>query len=127
MIFLDLVCNYCKSALSIPDTASGLPYQLCAIVSMIYTAIKIAVPLILVIVGMIDMAKAMTSKDEAEIKKAQNLLVRKAVTAALVFFIISLVALLFNVISDDGESEDMWSCINAFLNGPSESGCVDRY
>ena len=75
-------------------------------------------PLILVIVGMLDMAKAVTSKDEAEIKKAQTGLVKKAVTAVLVFLMFSLVALLFSVVSNgDSDKGDIWSCVSSLLNG----------
>ena len=56
---------------------------------MVYNAIRIAVPIILILVGMFDMGRAITLQKEDEIKKAQQLLVRKAVAAAIVFIIVS--------------------------------------
>ena len=81
MFFLDLIamCQECSDAFGLP-AGSGLPRQVVLIVHMIYEVIRFAVPLILVGVGMFDMSKAMTSKDESEIKKAQTGLVKKAIT-----------------------------------------------
>ena len=56
-------------------------------------AIKVVVPLLLIISGMITMAKAVMEKDEKKIKDAQNLLIKKVIAAVIVYLvIISLVA-----------------------------------
>ena len=75
-------------------------------------------PLLLIIVGMIDLAKAISQQKEDEVKKAQQLLIKKGITAALVFLIVSFVALIFNIVSEeDVETSDTWSCIDALLSG----------
>ena len=99
--------------------------KLVGIIHLIYNGIRIGVPIILIIVGMFDMGKAITQQKEDEIKKAQQLLVRKAVAAALVFLMLSIVSLLFSVATktDDAaqkkENTDIWNCINDLLNGNS--------
>ena len=114
MQFLTEMCNDCNATLG----DAGVPVQVVELVGLIYSAIKILVPVILIIVGMIDMAKAVTSKDEKEIKTAQTLLVRKAVTAVLVFLILSLVAMIFKIVSrDDDDKDSIWDCIASLLNG----------
>ena len=124
MFFLTKMCTECNGAFGI--TSGGIPLQIFNIVKLVYNVIRFAVPLILIFVGMLDMAKAVTGKDEAEIKKAQNLLVRKGVTAALVFLIVSLVALLFNIVSSgDSDSKTIFDCVNSFLNGVDENACTE--
>ena len=108
------MCSDCNGAFGI---SNGVPKQIVTIIHLIYNAIRIAVPLILIIVGMIDMGRAITQQKEDEIKKAQNLLVRKAVAAALVFLIVSLVGLVFSVVNTDDSANTTWACIDSMLSG----------
>ena len=114
-MFLDEMCSNCNNAFGI--TSGGIPLQIVNIIHLIYNGIRIGVPLILIIVGMFDMGKAITQQKEDEIKKAQNLLVKKAIAAALVFLMLSLVSLLFSVVSGEGADSNTWTCVNALLNG----------
>jgi len=82
------------------------------LVGYVVLGIKIVVPIILIIVGMLDLAKAVTEKSEDKIKAAQNGLVKKAIAAACVFLIATIVGLLMNLIGDDSY-EDCWKCINS--------------
>ena len=111
------MCKECNGAFNINN---GVPHQIVNIIHLIYNAIRIAVPLILILVGMFDMGKAITQQKEDEIKKAQNLLVRKAVAAALVFLIVSLVGLVFSVASEEDVNSETWKCVDALLSGKCE-------
>ena len=51
------------------------------IVGIVVLGIRIAVPIILIVVGMLDLAKAVTEKSEDNIKKAQQGLIKKAIAA----------------------------------------------
>ena len=111
------MCHMCDDAFGI---TAGLPDQLVQIIHLVYNVIRIAVPIILILVGMVDMGKAITAQKEDEIKKAQTLLAKKAVTAALVFLIVSAVGLLFSVASGEKTSGTTWSCVDALLSGECE-------
>ena len=89
--------------------------DLAKIVKLVYDAIRIGVPVILIIVGMFDMGKAITQQKEDEIKKAQTLLVKKAIAAALVFLMLSLVTLVLGAVGGDDKSNI--NCINCLLTG----------
>ena len=99
--------------------------QLVDIIHMIYSGIRIGVPIILILVGMFDMGKAITKQKEDEIKKAQQLLARKAVAAALVFVIVSAVGMIFSMVDNESDSANTWSCINAMLSG--ECSSIEKY
>ena len=118
-LFLDAVkmCHMCDGAFGI---SGGIPQQLVQLIHLVYNAIRIAVPIILILVGMIDMGKAITMQKEDEIKKAQNLLARKAITAALVFLSTSAVGLLFSVASGEKTEGTTWSCVDSLLSGDCE-------
>lgn len=117
MFFLDVASGFCYECSDVMGIGSvGLPYDLVRIVHLIYNVIKIAVPLLLILIGMFDMGKAVTQQKEEDIKKAQGLLVKKAIAAALVFLMLSIVSVVFSVVAGDNNT-DMWTCVNSLLNG----------
>lgn len=59
--------------------------------------IKIAVPIILIIFGIIDFTKAMFSNDEDGMKKSQKTFIKRLVIAVLFFFTPTIVNLLLNI------------------------------
>ena len=87
-------------------------------VGIVYWGIMVAVPIILIIVGMMDMAKAVTEKDENKIKEAQNKLVKRAIAAVIVFLIGVIVSVLMNLVGHD-EYKSCMECIT----GPFGKDC----
>lgn len=73
------------------------------IVNIVILAIKIAVPIILILVGMLDMTRAITEKNEDNIKKTQQALIRKAIAAVIIFLVPSFVNLLVRIVNPDNE------------------------
>ena len=114
MFLTEEMCNICNKAFG---TEAGVPSTLVNIVGLIYKAIQIGVPIILIIIGMFDMGKAITQQKEDEIKKAQSLLVKKAIAAALVFLMFSLVQLVVSVVSPDttASGSESWACVKEIL------------
>ena len=117
MFLTEEMCDICNAAFG--NTAgTGIPSTLVNLVGLIYKAIQIGVPIILIIIGMFDMGKAITQQKEDEIKKAQSLLVKKAIAAGIVFLMFSLVSLLLNVVG--GHDDNTWNCISDLINGNCE-------
>lgn len=91
------------------------------VIRAVYNAIRIGVPIILIVVGMVGMGKAIAQQKEDEIKKAQSTLVKQAVAAVIVFLMFSLVSLVVGVVAPDeknGESSN-WNCVDKILRGKS--------
>lgn len=108
---LDMVsCNGINATFDkvLPDT-----------IHMVITVIKIGIPILLVIFGMLDLGKAVMSNDEKEMKGAQTKLIKRCLYAVLVFFIIAIVQWLFAAIDADAVkgNESKASCFNCFING----------
>ena len=85
----------------------------------VYTVIlliKIAVPVLLVVFGMMDLVKAVIAQKEDEIKKGQHTFIKRLIAAALVFFVTSIVQLVISFVGGDDEDIGMWDCVNCFLN-----------
>ena len=79
---------------------------------------KIVIPLLVIIFGMIDLAKSLASQKEDEIKKAQSGLLKKAVVAVVVFLVFALVSFVFNFANSGNKDKDnIWNCVDAIING----------
>lgn len=78
----------------------------------IFLIIKIATPITLIVVGMIQMIKAITAKDEEAIKKAQRGLIKKTIAAVSVFLVITVVNLLMGVMLKNTDYQNCASCFN---------------
>ena len=91
------------------------------------TVIKIAIPIILIIFGMLDMGKAVTSGKDDEIKKQLMSFMRRAIAAVLVFFVPSIVGMLMSVVNDAVSVEDNcgWAkCIDGVTGmGSAKDNC----
>lgn len=102
-----------------------VPNVLFNVVSTIITGIKIVVPILLIIWGMLDFAKSVVAKKEEDIKKYQKAFVSRLISALIVFLIIFVVQLAVNLVSsvEDTTNEegttvsDIWSCSKKFING----------
>lgn len=86
-------------------------------VSTVIQIIQIAVPILLIIFGMLDLGKAVVASKEDEIKKGQQLFVKRAISALIVFFVILIVQLLIRFVS--GNNASVVNCFNCFVNGQS--------
>lgn len=93
------------------------PYQLSVFCHTAINVVKVIVPIILIIMGVIDMVKATASQKEDEMKKAQMTFVKRLISALLVFFVIAIVQFLFNILSNAGFGGEFTDCLNTFVNG----------
>lgn len=87
-----------------------LPY----VISMIILIIKIVVPILLIIFGMIDLAKAVMAQKEDEIKKGQQTFIKRLIAAAIVFFVVTITKMLTSFLDDEN---NVTGCITCFVNG----------
>lgn len=102
-------------------TDFSIPGKLINIISMAITIIQIAVPLLLIIFGMLDLGKAVMAQKEDEIKKGQQTFLKRLLAAAIVFFVVVIVKLVIGLVADSTESKNITGCIDCFINGDTKS------
>lgn len=68
------------------------------IIINVFNIIKIAIPIILILFGTIDLGKAIMAGEEKEIKSATQLLVKRAIAAVAVFLLVTVVMLLTGLV-----------------------------
>lgn len=88
-----------------------------ALTSTVVTIVQWVIPVILIVLGMIDLGKAVTSNDEKQMKEAQKTLIKRVIYAVLVLFIVAIVRFVFSALApDDDSKKSVSTCINCFIN-----------
>jgi len=87
------------------DTCENLAPLIRLIKDGIIPLIQIGIPIILIILGMLDLGKAVMASKEDEIKSAQKMLIKRCIYAVAIFFVVVIVQLVFGLLSSTGDSE----------------------
>lgn len=83
--------------------------------------LQIGIPIILIVFGMLDLGKAVMAGKEEEMKKAQSALIKRCIYAVAVFFVVTIVTLIFNLFVTTGADKDIEG------NVTSWSDCWGQY
>ena len=94
---------------------TNIPAKIPELTSYFITLVQIAVPVILVVMGSLDLFKGITASKEEEIKKGQQLFIKRLIVAALVFFVIVIVKFIISVVAD-ASSANIVECIDCFFS-----------
>lgn len=112
-----------------------VPNTLFNLTATIIKGIKIVVPILLIIWGMLDFAKSIVAKKEEDIKKYQKAFLHRLISAVVVFLIVVIVQLVVNLLggieeeSSDPNAEtssDIWQCSKKFVNGVESTQTDDE-
>ncbi len=97
------------------DSCNGLLPIVKVIRRGVFPIVQLGIPILLIILGTFDLGKAVISSDEKEVKAAQSRLIKRFIYAALVFFVVTLVSALMNIVAQGGQDgTDSWeACWNA--------------
>ena len=107
---------YCENVID-----GGIPAGIGNLVHLIVLAIQVVVPILLIIWGMIDFAKAIIGQDEDKIKAGQKLFMKRLIAAVVVFLIVTIVQLAIRLATTVGgegnEADSVWDCAQELING----------
>ena len=98
-----LAVDICKN-----DSEMAMVFGL---VKFILSVICIVVPVVMILLGTIDLFKAVTAGKDEEIKKRQKALITRLIAGIIVFLVPSIVSLLMGLIGQSSKTTDSWkSC-----------------
>lgn len=89
------------------------------ILGYVVNVIKIVIPLILIILGMLDLGKAVVASDDKAINKAVTALVKRFIAAVVMFFIPTIISAIFNMLLGVGLGQtgtDSNICVQCVTN-----------
>lgn len=87
-------------------------------------ALKIIIPLIIIIFGIVDFAKAVMSSDDKAIKGAATSLLKRTIAGIAIFFIPTIVTVVFNLIDNVANLDGLKECRVCLLD-PTSGDCDD--
>lgn len=87
-----------------PSICSEL-WEIWQIIGWVLLVFKIAIPIIIIIFGMIDLGKAVVASKDDEIKKSVKSLVMRAIAGIVIFFIPTIVGLIFGIVDGFADAE----------------------
>lgn len=90
-------------------TQSG-PLKIFKIVGIALNIIKICVPLLIIIMGSIDLAKAVVSGDDKDVKESTTKLVKRFVAGIIVFFIPTIIFYVLGLVNNSSSSSAFNNC-----------------
>ena len=102
------------------DMCDNLAPLLKLIKNGIIPLIQLGIPILLIIFGMLDLGKAVIASKEDEIKSAQKLLIKRAIYAVAIFFVVLIVQVVFGLLDTTGD-KDIESGSTSWVQ------CWDRY
>lgn len=127
-LFLGDLTNFCANS-----------HKILGLVGWALTIFKIAIPLIIIIIGLVDLGKAAVSSKPEEIKKSVTSLLWRLVGGIAIFFIPTIVLMIFgwttnlgsetgalgkSQVIDVGEVPD-WNICKACILAPYTKNCVN--
>lgn len=99
---------------------TGIPTRIPKLTKFIYIFLQILVPIAIIILGSLDLLKAVGGQKEDEIKKGQQVFIKRLVGAAIVFFVFAIVKFAISLVSDNSTS--IINCMDCFLK--NNDSCV---
>ena len=109
MNYINVLSDFCTSKAG---------YKLFGFIGYIMSFLQIAIPVIIIIMGTIDLFKAMISQSPDDMKKSQNMLIKRLIYGVVIFFVPVLVTFVINMVN--GTNGEGNICLESFSN-PKEA------
>ena len=106
-------------------------WQIWQILGWVLLVFKIVIPILIILFGVIDLGKAVIASKDDEIKKSVKSLIMRAISGVVIFFIPTLVGVIFKLVDDFNSSEVQGEytvcaeCITHPSNCKAKAGATD--
>lgn len=106
------VTNYCSEDLELLKTFK--------FIGRILSVVKILIPLVIIILGVVDFFRAVMASKDDEIKKSMKSLMFRAISGVVIFFLPTIINLIFMLIDDWGNYRTDYSVCSTCVTNPSK-------
>jgi hypothetical protein len=97
-----------------------IPGEIPFLLSTVFRLIQIAVPILLIFMGTIDLVRAITQGKEDDIKKGQAIFLKRLIAAILVFLVVSIVQVVFSLLGNaNANNKGIMGCANCLITNSS--------
>ena len=99
---------------------TDMPKMMPKTVHTIYMVLLVLVPILLVVFGSIDFIKAVIAQKDDEIKKGQQVFIKRLITGIIVFFVFAIVKIVISFAADN--KTKILKCASCIIN--NDDNCV---
>ncbi len=90
------------------------------ITTSVYNIIMVLVPIILIVMGSIDLVKGLMSQKDDEIKKGRDAFTKRLITGIIIFLIVLIVKFFVSALASiTGSSSKILNCVECFIDSDS--------
>lgn len=98
----------------------GFDVMIPRVTTTIVTLIKIGIPVLLIIFGMMDLGKAVMAQKDDDIKKGQKTFINRLIQAAIVFFVVFIIQIVVGLLANSSDQKNITECIDCFISDTSK-------
>ena len=91
---------------------TSFPEEITILSRTVVIFLQVVTPIGLIILGSLDIMKAVTANNESEIKKKQQKFIKRLVAAGILFFVISMVKFVIDIVATNSEGKNISKCFN---------------
>lgn len=99
--------------------STTVPAPVPPLVRLVVMVLKIVTPFVLIVMGMVDMLKAVIGSKDDEIKKEQQKFIKRIIAAVLVFFVVSILQFVVSFVAPE-ETDSVLRCVDCLINDASK-------
>ena len=107
------------SVVNVESACYGFDFLIRIIKDGIFPIVQVVIPIILIVLCTFDLGRAVIGSDDKENKKLFKRILRRCVYAILIFFIVTVINLIFTMVGNITENEDLIKWSNCW-NNPME-------
>lgn len=98
------------------------------IIGYVLLVLKIVIPILLIVFGVIDLGKAVIASKPDEVKKAATSLMFRAVAGVAIFLIPTIVGFVMSMVSDfkDSGAKDDFNTCKSCITRPNSTECKSK-
>ncbi|MBQ6841424.1 MAG: hypothetical protein IJO63_04855 [Bacilli bacterium] len=96
------------------------------VVGNILLIVKILVPVALICIGIITLGKAVISTDEKDMKNGFNSIIKKFLTAVVIFFLPTIITTMFGIVNGFGELKSDYNVCQKCISNPKGDFCQSK-
>lgn len=113
----------------IAGTESGFCAQTANVWQLVGTGImllKILIPIVLIVNGIIILGKAVISDDEKDMKNGWKMIIKKFVVAAVIFFLPTIISAMFGIVNGFNDLRDDYNVCRKCITSPNGDFCKNK-
>lgn len=109
------------------NQVKGIPVDIPKLTALGVTFLQIAIPIVLIISGVIDMTKATASGNSEAINKNKTRLIKKFLSALFAFLVVAFTTNIIKLVANSSEKGVFVACMSCYLNNDCNESYFEDY